>query len=72
MTVLMVIWLAASTPNFAPVDCELVRQYVAERGKREALAWALGQITIGNYSWRDLRAAKRCVDASKGATKSDG
>lgn len=68
MTVLLVIWLAAASPNFAPVDCQLVRQYVQEHGKKEALAWAIGQIAIGNYSWRDLRAAKRCLDVPKGAS----
>lgn len=63
MTVLLIIWLA-STPNFAPVDCGLVRQYVQEHGRKEALAWALGQIAIGNYSWRDLRAARACLAAT--------
>lgn len=63
MIALLAIWLAAGTPNFAPVDCDLVRQYVQEHGKREALAWALGQIALGNYSWQDLRAAKACLVA---------
>ncbi len=61
MTLLAVIWLTAGTPNFAPVDCELVRAYVQEHGKRAALAWALGQVAIGTYSWRQLREAKACL-----------
>lgn len=66
MIFLMAIWLAA-TPNFAPVDCEMVRQYVQEHGKKEALAWGIAQVLAGQYSWRQLRAAKRCVDLPTGA-----
>lgn len=43
------------------VDCQLVRQYVQEHGKAEALAWATGQVLAGNYSWADLRKAKACL-----------
>lgn len=62
---LLTIILVASV-NFAPVDCELVRGYVLQHGRKEALAWAVGQVLLGNYSWQQLRAAKRCLDVLKG------
>lgn len=49
-----------------PMDCPQVQSLVAQYGRVKALAWAMEQITLGTYSWKDLRAAKRCLDAPKG------
>jgi len=45
-----------------PMDCAQVQSLVQQYGKVRALAWAVEQIAIGTYSWRELRAAKRCLD----------
>jgi hypothetical protein len=45
---------AADMPQ---IDCNLVRQYVAEHGRAKALAWAIRE----GYSWAEIRAAKRCL-----------
>lgn len=49
-----------------PMDCEQVRNLVQQYGKVKALAWAVEQIAIGTYSWKELRTAKRCLDRPKG------
>lgn len=49
-----------------PMDCVQVQSLVAQYGKARALAWAVEQIALGTYSWKELRAAKRCLDQPKG------
>lgn len=49
-----------------PMDCAQVQSLVAQYGRVRAMAWAVEQITIGTYSWREFRAAKRCLDLPKG------
>lgn len=49
-----------------PMDCVQVQSLVAQYGRARAIAWAVEQIAIGTYSWREFRAAKRCLDAPKG------
>jgi hypothetical protein len=50
--------LAADPPRLPEgVTCEVVRQYVAQHGQPRALAWAIEQ----GYSWREIRAARRCL-----------
>lgn len=49
-----------------PMDCAQVQSLVAQYGKARAIAWAVEQIALGTYSWRELRTAKRCLDAPKG------
>lgn len=49
-----------------PMDCEQVRALVLQYGRVKATAWAVEQMAIGTYSWKDLRAAKRCLDAPRG------
>lgn len=49
-----------------PMDCAQVQSLVAQYGRAKALAWAAEQIVLGTYSWRELRAAKRCLDQPKG------
>ena len=39
------------------VDCNIIRNYVAEHGKAKALAWAIHE----GYSWSQIAAAKRCL-----------
>lgn len=60
MNLILIIWLGA-LPNFAPVDCDLVRQYVAIYGKKEATAYAIAQIALGKYSWAQFADAKKCL-----------
>lgn len=50
------IYLAA-TLTVTSIDCNAVRQYVAEYGKAKALAWAIKE----GYSWRQIAEAKRCL-----------
>ncbi len=49
-----------------PMDCDQVRSLVQQYGRARALAWATEQILLGTYSWKELRMAKRCLDAPKG------
>lgn len=49
-----------------PMDCTQVQSLVQQYGRAKALAWAVEQIALGTYSWRELRAAKRCLDQPKG------
>lgn len=63
----LVIALVVNT-TVIPMDCTQVQSLVVQYGRARALAWAVEQIAIGTYSWRELRAAKRCLDAPKGKT----
>lgn len=65
MIPLSVIALAANL-SVMPMDCDQVRALVGQYGKVQATAWALKQMAIGTYSWREFRAAKRCLDVPKG------
>lgn len=56
----------AANVTVMPMDCAQVQSLVAQYGRVRALAWAAEQIALGTYSWRDLRTAKRCLDAPKG------
>lgn len=49
-----------------PMDCAQVQSLVTQYGRVRALAWAVEQIALGTYSWREFRAAKRCLDRPKG------
>lgn len=49
-----------------PMDCAQVQSLVQQYGRVRALAWAVEQIALGTYSWREFRAAKRCLDLPKG------
>jgi hypothetical protein len=49
-----------------PMDCAQVQSLVAQYGRARAIAWAVEQIAIGTYSWKELRAAKRCLDQPRG------
>ena len=40
-----------------PIDCNLVRQYVAQHGKAKALAWAVRE----GYNWREIQMARKCL-----------
>lgn len=51
-----------------PMDCLQVQSLVAQYGRVRALAWAVEQIALGTYSWKELRAAKRCLDRPRGAS----
>lgn len=58
--------LLAANLTIMPMDCDQVRSFVMQYGKARATVWAIEQITLGTYSWKEMRAAKRCLDASKG------
>lgn len=64
MTFLAVI--LATNMVIMPMDCEQVRGLVQQYGRTRAVAWALEQMALGTYSWKELRTAKRCLDAPKG------
>ena len=49
--------IKARAADLPQIDCALVRAYVAEHGKAKALAWALEQ----GYSWKQIRAAAKCL-----------
>lgn len=57
---------SAHATAIMPMDCVRVQSLVQQYGRLRAMAWAVEQIAIGTYSWRELRAAKRCLDAPKG------
>lgn len=44
-----------------PMDCPQVRALVQHYGKVAAISWAMKQIYLGTYSWKEYRAAKRCL-----------
>lgn len=54
--------LLAAGMAVMPMDCMQVQSLVAQYGRVRALAWALEQIALGTYSWKEFRAAKRCLD----------
>lgn len=64
MTILAVILAANMT--IMPMNCEQVRGLVGQYGRVRATAWAIEQMALGTYSWKEFRAAKRCLDAPKG------
>lgn len=61
----LVLALTVSTA-VVPMDCARVQSLVEQYGKARAIAWAVEQIALGTYSWKELRAAKRCLDRPKG------
>lgn len=61
----LVLALVVSTA-VVPMDCAKVQSLVAQYGRARAIAWAVEQIALGTYSWREFRAAKRCLDQPKG------
>lgn len=61
-----VVLLLAAGMAVMPMDCAQVQSLVAQYGRARAIAWAMEQIVLGTYSWRELRAAKRCLDQLKG------
>jgi hypothetical protein len=44
-----------------PMDCVRVRELVAQYGRAQAAAWAMEQMALGTYSWKEFRAAKACL-----------
>lgn len=58
----------AANMTVMPMDCEQVKSLVAQYGRVRATAWAFEQMALGTFSWKELRAAKRCLDAPKGKT----
>lgn len=56
-TAIVVLCLIASNANAFQVDCNLVRQYVAEHGRAKALAFAIKH----GATWKQLREAKKCL-----------
>lgn len=57
---LVVIALAANMV-IMPMDCGQVRALVEHYGRIAAVTWAMKQIAIGTYSWKEYREAKRCL-----------
>lgn len=49
--------LIAFPANAFQIDCNLVRQYVAEHGKAKALAFALKN----GATWKQLQEARKCL-----------
>lgn len=60
------VMLLAVNAAVIPMDCAQVQNLVQQYGRVKALAWAVEQIALGTYSWKELRAAKRCLDQVKG------
>lgn len=58
--------LLATNMALAPMNCEQVRELVHHYGRVKATLWAVEQIALGKYSWKEFRAAKRCLDRPKG------
>jgi len=58
--------LLAANLTIMPMDCDQVRSLVMQYGKIKATTWAIEQITLGTYSWKEMRAAKRCLDVPRG------
>lgn len=63
--VLAVLLLTANM-SVIPMDCPQVQSLVAQYERVRALAWAVEQIALGTYSWKEFRTAKRCLDLPKG------
>lgn len=61
LTILLVINAAV-----IPMDCAQVQSLVQQYGRTRAIAWAMEQIILGTYSWKEFRAAKRCLDRPQG------
>ena len=54
---------AADVPRpLLAIDCDLVREKVAEYGKARAIGWALAN----GYGVRDINLAKKCLATAKG------
>lgn len=66
MRALLLVAVLVHSQSAPAVDCEAVRAKVQEYGYKLAYTWAIGQVAIGNYSWGQFRAAKRCLDRPKG------
>lgn len=58
--------LLAANMVVMPMDCAQVQGLVQQYGRVRTTAWAVEQIMLGTYSWREFRAAKRCLDRPKG------
>lgn len=63
----MVIAAALLAANMAimPMDCAQVQSLVAQYGRTRAVAWALEQMALGTYSWKEFRMAKQCLAVQK-------
>lgn len=58
LVALALIATASRAADLPPIDCALIRAYVAEHGKAKAIAWALRN----GFSWREIReAAAKCL-----------
>lgn len=57
--------LLAANMVIMPMDCSQVQSLVAQYGRVRAMAWALEQIALGTYSWREFREAKKCLAKAK-------